>query len=182
MLEELVELMISPDTPNVLNRHWEDNQQQHSGQIWPRLTQCEKEVSDSMVASLLDAQVPIRILLVEDNPISRQLMGDYLEYQGFSVLGLGEGSSFMATVTEFRPHLILLDLKLPDVDGYTLLEQLRSRLEWETLPVIVVSAYAFQTDQQRAFSLGVRQYLIKPVNLSQLKQAITQEFENYSLV
>ncbi|MCU0565652.1 MAG: response regulator [Oculatellaceae cyanobacterium Prado106] len=119
----------------------------------------------------------IRILLIEDNESSRQLMSDYLEYYGYRVFSLAQGADFEAAMAEFRPHVILLDLKLPDVDGFTILQQCQQRLEWARIPVIVVSAFSFQTDQQRALRLGAKRYLVKPVNLSQLTQAITEELD-----
>jgi two-component system, cell cycle response regulator DivK len=122
-----------------------------------------------------------RILLIEDNPSSRQLMSDYLEHHGWQVLSLDQGAEFSASMSQFKPHLVLLDLKLPDTDGYLLLEQLQQHSEWRHIPVIVVSAFAFQSDQERAFRLGARQYLVKPVNLLQLRQAICKEL-GYSIV
>ncbi|QYO62577.1 response regulator [Leptolyngbya sp. 7M] len=122
-----------------------------------------------------------RILLVEDNEASRQLMGDYLEYYGYKVMGLAKGAQFGAAMAQFRPHLVLLDLKLPDVDGYSLLQQRQWHADWLKIPVIVISAFAFQADQQRALKLGASQYLVKPVSLTQLKQSILQEL-NYQLV
>ncbi|MBF2050013.1 MAG: response regulator [Leptolyngbya sp. IPPAS B-1204] len=122
-----------------------------------------------------------RILLVEDNEASRQLMSDYLEYYGYKVMGLAKGAQFGAAMAQFRPHLVLLDLKLPDVDGYSLLQQRQWHADWLEIPVIVISAFAFQADQQRALKLGASQYLVKPVSLTQLKQSILQEL-NYQLV
>jgi DNA-binding response OmpR family regulator len=116
-----------------------------------------------------------RILLVEDNEASRQLMGDYLEYYGYKVLGLAKGALFATAMTQFCPDLVLLDLKLPDIDGYHLLQQRQQCAAWQKVPVIVISAFAFQSDQQRALGLGACQYLVKPVNLTQLKQSIHQE-------
>lgn len=122
-----------------------------------------------------------RILLIEDNDASRQLMSDYLEYHGYKVLAFAKGAAFTRAMTRFRPHLVLLDLKLPDIDGYTLLQQRQWRKDWHEVPVIVISAFAFQADQQRALRLGACQYLVKPVNLNQLKQLICQEL-NYQMV
>lgn len=122
-----------------------------------------------------------RILLVEDNDASRQLMSDYLEYHGYKVLALGKGAAFASAMAQFQPHLVLLDLKLPDIDGYTLLQQRQWRKDWQKVPVIVISAFAFQADQQRALTLGACQYLVKPVNLTQLRQMICQELE-YQMV
>ena len=72
-----------------------------------------------------------RILLVEDNTTSRQLMSDYLEHYGWEVLSLERGSTFNSAMWQFKPHLILLDLKLPDVDGYELLRQVQQHPEWQ---------------------------------------------------
>lgn len=116
-----------------------------------------------------------RILLVEDNEASRQLMSDYLEYYGYKVMALANGSMFASAMMHFSPHLVLLDLKLPDVDGYSLLQQRQWHTDWMKIPVIVISAFAFQNDQQRALKLGACQYLVKPVSLTQLKQVIHQE-------
>lgn len=116
-----------------------------------------------------------RILLIEDNEAGRQLMSDYLEYYGYEVLGLSKGAGFASAMKQFRPDLVLLDLKLPDVDGYSLLQQRQWHKDWHKVPVIVISALAFHADQQLALKLGACQYLVKPVSLPQLKQAICQE-------
>lgn len=116
-----------------------------------------------------------RILLVEDNEISRLLMSDYLEYCGWKVLSLAEGEPFLQTMRQFQPHLVLLDLKLPGVDGFTLLAQAQQIPEWLGIPIIVVSAFAFQTDQQRALNLGARRYLVKPVKPLLLREVIQEE-------
>jgi DNA-binding response OmpR family regulator len=117
----------------------------------------------------------VRILLVEDNDSSRQLMSDYLEYNGYEVLSLAGGTDFDRAIAAFRPHVVLLDLKLPDIDGFTLLRQHQYQPDRFRVPIIVVSAYSFQADQERALNLGARQYLVKPVSLSELNQAIHQE-------
>jgi two-component system, cell cycle response regulator DivK len=123
----------------------------------------------------------IRILLIEDDEVSCQLMTDYLEYCGWQVFGLAQGKKFDAGITQFQPHVILLDLKLSDIDGidgFTILKRMQASAEWRNIPVIVVSACAFPSDQQRALALGARQYLVKPVQLVQLTQAIHQALEN----
>lgn len=128
-----------------------------------------------LAASVSNAQSLIRILLVEDNDTSRQLMSDYLEYQGCQVFSVSRGKLFDSAIAEFQPHLIILDLKLPDIDGYALLQRMQQKPDWFKIPVIVVSAFAFQSDQQRALRLGARQYLVKPVSLTQLRQVICEE-------
>ena len=117
----------------------------------------------------------IRILLVEDNEANRRLMSDYLSYRGYEVFALADGTQLAVTLDEFCPQIILLDLKLPVIDGYMLLEQLQQQDDWKKIPTIVVSAYAFQRDQERALSLGARRYLVKPIRLSQLTDVIREE-------
>lgn len=121
---------------------------------------------------------PSRILLVEDNDLNRQMLDDYLVFCGYQVLSIADGYGFFHVLADFKPHLILLDLRLPDIDGYTLLEQIQQGTEWQHIPVIVVSAFAFRVDQQRALNLGVRRYFVKPVNLTDLKQAIQDEISS----
>jgi two-component system cell cycle response regulator DivK len=121
----------------------------------------------------LNQQSGARILLVEDNEASRQLMSEYLEYYGYRVMTLAKGALFDQAMLQFCPNLVLLDLKLPDIDGFTLLQQRSS--DCLNVPIIVISAFAFQADQQRAFQLGASQYLVKPVSLTQLKQVIRHE-------
>jgi DNA-binding response OmpR family regulator len=123
----------------------------------------------------LNLKTLVRILLVEDNDSSRQLMSDYLEYNGYEVFSLAGGSDFDRAIATFRPHVVLLDLKLPDIDGFTLLKQHQYQPDRLKVPIIVVSAYSFQADQERALNLGARQYLVKPVSLSELNQAIHEE-------
>lgn len=121
-----------------------------------------------------------RILIVEDHEVNRRLLMDYICYLGYQVFTIGEGSTFFQAISQFQPHLILLDLKLPGIDGYTLLQLLQQQSDWQKVPVIVVSAYAFKADRERALSLGAKRYFVKPVNLAQLRQAIQEELQEMS--
>lgn len=116
-----------------------------------------------------------RILLVEDDDANRQLMEDYLNHHDYVVSSIATGLDFPQIVVDFQPDLILLDLKLPDVSGYSLLEQLQENPILSRIPVIVISAFAFRAEQKRALELGARQYFIKPLNLMNLRQSIEQE-------
>lgn len=119
-----------------------------------------------------------RILIVEDNSLNRQMLEDYLVFCGYCVLSLPSGDNFFEQIAAFHPHLILLDLKLPGIDGYTLLAQLKVNLNYQHIPVIIVSAYAFRVDKQRAFNLGACRYFIKPIDLTDLKTAIYDELSD----
>ncbi|MEC4819205.1 MAG: response regulator [Scytonema sp. PMC 1069.18] len=116
-----------------------------------------------------------RILLIEDNAANRMLLSDYLSYCKYDVQSLSEASNFFCTLEVFKPELIILDLKLPDIDGYTLLEQMQQQSHLCNVPTIVVSAFAFKADQERALRLGARRYFVKPINLQEFILAIEEE-------
>ncbi|HEY9624728.1 MAG TPA: response regulator [Crinalium sp.] len=118
-----------------------------------------------------------RILLVEDNDIHRLLTEEFFKHQGYAVLGLHDGNDFFSTLSTFQPDLVVLDLKLPGIDGFTLLEQLQPT-EWKSVPIIVVSAYTLSSEKQRALDLGVRRYLTKPINLEVLGRFVESELSN----
>ncbi|QLE50880.1 response regulator [Nostoc sp. C057] len=116
-----------------------------------------------------------RILLVEDHYLNRLLLSDYLSYCGYDVQSLSEGSTFFSTIDKFKPDLMLLDLKLPDIDGYSLLKQVQQKPDVSKIPIIVVSAFAFKADQELAMSLGARRYFVKPLKLKDLILTIEKE-------
>ena len=112
-----------------------------------------------------------RILVIEDNEMHCLITQDCLESEGYRVMSLFSGLYFWQALADFQPDLVLLDLKLPGVDGFTSLEQLRTSA-WSALPVIVISAYAFQKEKQRALNLGAQVYLTKPIRLEALLQVV----------
>lgn len=115
-----------------------------------------------------------RILIVEDNHAVRLLFSEYLLTCGYQVMAVGDGLNLLSYLQEFQPDLLILDLGLPDIDGFTLLQQLGKEEQWQTLPVVVVTGYSFRADYQRASNLGARAYLVKPIRLNQLAQTIKQ--------
>ncbi|KOP25134.1 chemotaxis protein CheY [Hapalosiphon sp. MRB220] len=116
-----------------------------------------------------------KILLIEDNDINRMLLSDYLSYCRYEVQSFSEGSTFFEAIETFQPDLILLDLKLPDIDGYSLLAQKQQKANLKYIPIFVVSAFAFKADQEKAVRLGARRYFVKPINLTELVMAIEEE-------
>ncbi|MGF1677440.1 MAG: PleD family two-component system response regulator, partial [Rivularia sp. (in: cyanobacteria)] len=99
-----------------------------------------------------------KVLLVEDNDANRMLLSDCLNFCGYEVKSLSNGSRFFSTVETFQPDLIVLDLKLPDIDGYLLLEKMQQNSQTAKIPVIIVSGLAFKSDCKKAISLGARRY------------------------
>jgi CheY-like chemotaxis protein len=113
-----------------------------------------------------------RILVIEDDYANRLFFSEYLIFCGFEVLALADGLDMEVQLKTFQPHLLVLDIGLPELNGYTLLSQLRKSQHWRNLPVVVVSGYAFAEDQRKAFDLGAQKYLVKPVRLRELFSTI----------
>lgn len=113
-----------------------------------------------------------RILLIEDDYGNRVLFSDFLEHCGYRVLPLADGNNCMQMMHEFMPHLVLLDIKLPQVDGLTLIRTIRNHPKFKHLPILVVSGYAFQSDRQRAIAAGANDYMVKPIMPTSLNSKI----------
>ena len=118
-----------------------------------------------------------RLLLLEDHPLNRTLFAEYLCHHGFHVHAIADGKHFFETLEQFQPQIIILDLKLPHIDGFTILEQIRQSADWQHVPVLIVSALSFSLDRQRAMNLGAQDYFVKPVDLRSLLDTINQHFE-----
>lgn len=104
------------------------------------------------------------ILVVEDNPLNRELVVDLLEGAGYTVLQADEGVGLLERVKADQPGLILLDLQLPGLDGVTLARQLKADPATREIPVVAMTAYARLEDQERAMAAGCDGYLCKPLD------------------
>lgn len=101
------------------------------------------------------------ILIIEDDEFLRALTAKRLEKEGFKVSAAVDGESGLAAVAELRPTLVLLDLLLPGVNGFEVLERLKTNPELKTIPVIVFSNLGERADIERAQQLGADDFLIK---------------------
>lgn len=115
------------------------------------------------------------ILVVEDDPILKNLLGHTFAGK-YQTLYAGDGNEALALFEQYKPALVLLDLMLPTVDGFAVLEQLRARSdEGRTVPVIVVSNLDQQSDRDRVMQLGANAYLVKAeVEIDEIVKKIEQ--------
>ncbi len=113
------------------------------------------------------------ILVVEDDPILKNLLGHTLAGK-YQTLYASDGNEAIALLEQNRPKLILLDLMLPTVDGFAVLQAIRSRTDdLKDVPVIVVSNLGQQTDIDRVKAMGANDYLVKAeVPVEQIVQKI----------
>jgi len=117
---------------------------------------------------------PKTILIVEDDPFSRELVTDLLTVTGYRVLEAADGRGLLERVKQERPDLILLDLQLPGVDGFTLARRLKADPETRAIPVLALTAYAQSEDRIRALQAGCDGYLPKPLNTQGLVQTVAR--------
>jgi DNA-binding response OmpR family regulator len=102
------------------------------------------------------------VLLVEDEDQLRRVMKDLLEREGYRVAEARDGAQALDEVDRHAPDLIMLDLNLPGLDGYGVLQRLRSRPSTSEIPVIVLTAKGDEDNEVRVFQLGADDFLTKP--------------------
>lgn len=106
------------------------------------------------------------VLLIEDNEKLARGLQSNLEFEGYDVLSAGDGASGLTLARERRPDIIVLDLMLPDTDGYRVLRTLRD--DGDTTPVLVLTALGEEADKVRGFRFGADDYVTKPFGLMEL--------------
>lgn len=113
-----------------------------------------------------------RILLVEDNEMNRDMLSRRLERRGFeiSIAVDGRQGVEMATVGGF--DLVLMDMSLPEIDGWEATRQLRAAPATQKLPIIALTAHAMAGDRERALEAGANDYDTKPIDLARLLEKI----------
>jgi len=109
-----------------------------------------------------------RVLLVEDNEAIRGAFSILLEESGYHVLAAASGAEALAEAGARGPHLILLDLGLPDMSGLEVARALRARADTRDTPIIALTGRALETDEEACRAAGCTDYLTKPINTEQL--------------
>ena len=113
-----------------------------------------------------------RILLVEDDLLNREMIGRYLQIQGFEVITAVDGAEAVAMAYSQLPDLILMDMGLPILSGWQATAQLKAALATRTIPIVALTAYAMAEDRDRAYTVGCDEFETKPVNFLRLKAKI----------
>jgi CheY-like chemotaxis protein len=110
----------------------------------------------------------IPILIVDDNPSNTKLLAFLLTTKGYEVRTAGNANEVIATLAQWTPRLILMDIQLPGMDGLTLTRQLKADPATSHIPIIAATAYAMKGDEQRALAAGCNGYISKPIDTRQL--------------
>src|SRR5262249_29847715 len=118
-----------------------------------------------------------KALVVEDEKELGELLGEHLRRWGYEPTLLTEGTPAVPWVREHQPSLILLDLLLPDVDGFSICETLKLDRDTNLIPIIMVTALSGQQDKVKGLQVGANRYLTKPFTTEQLRREIQHAFE-----
>ena len=113
-----------------------------------------------------------RVLVVEDDLAIQLLIAETLRTGGYETLTATSGEAGLATASEHRPHLVLLDIGLPGIDGFEVLEQLKADPELSEIPVIMVTAWAEPDFMERALEAGALDYVRKPFAVDDLLERV----------
>lgn len=103
----------------------------------------------------------VKILLVEDDLMIVEMYKNRLEEEGFEVLTTDKGSKVLEIASKEKPDIILLDVILPEIDGFSVLEMLKNDSQTKNIPVMMLTNLGQEGDQNKGMNLGATQYFIK---------------------
>jgi len=109
-----------------------------------------------------------KLLLVEDNEMNRDMLSRRLARRGYEVLIAVDGAEGIASATEHRPDLILMDMSLPVLDGWESTRRLKQQPETQGIPVLALTAHAMAGERDKAMAAGCNDYDTKPVDFARL--------------
>jgi two-component system, cell cycle response regulator DivK len=115
-----------------------------------------------------------QILVVEDNEKNMKLFRDVLQATGYRTLEASTAGSALALAVEHSPALVLMDIRLPDMDGMEALRRLRTDARTSGIPALAVTAQAMKGDRERFIEAGFNGYLSKPVDVDELLNAVAR--------
>lgn len=115
---------------------------------------------------------PRHVLVVEDNAINQKILAVMLRKRGFEVEVAGDGAEALRKLAVGRYGLVLMDLQMPQVDGYEATRRIRANPLTADVPVVAVTAYAMNGEKEKCLAAGMNGYLAKPVDQAELLAAV----------
>lgn len=123
---------------------------------------------------MTEFEVREKILVVEDSKEIRNLLGEILEDEGYQVFYAENGLQALEQVPQVRPQLILMDLSLPEVDGWEVVQRLRATPDFITIPIIAITAHATKSDREKALEIGCNGYISKPFEIDIMLKCVAE--------
>ena len=113
------------------------------------------------------------ILYIEDTFENRILIRRVLQAEGFTVVEAENATHALEVINDVDPDLILIDVNMPDMDGYTLTSHLRTIPKLASIPIVALTANVMRGDRERSLAVGCDDYIQKPINVDTLPQQIS---------
>jgi two-component system, cell cycle response regulator DivK len=113
-----------------------------------------------------------KVLIVEDNVLNMRLFNDLLEAHGYTTLQVMDGLEVLQIARLHRPDLILMDIQLPVVSGLEITKRLKADEELRGIPVLAVTAFAMQGDEEKIRQAGCDDYMTKPISIAGFMKAV----------
>jgi CheY-like chemotaxis protein len=118
-----------------------------------------------LVTAGAETQATCLVLIVEDNEKNLKLARDLLRVKGYRTVEAVDGGAGIALAAQFHPAIVLMDIQLPDMDGWEALHQLRANPSTADIPVVAVTAFAMEGDRERFLKGGFDGYITKPIDV-----------------
>lgn len=115
-----------------------------------------------------------KVLVVDDNPVSRELVREVLQSPGIEVLEAADGQEALDRIAASAPDLVLLDLRMPGMGGFSVLQAIRQNPRLRSLRVLAFTAHAMRGDREKALAAGFDGYITKPIHASILRRQVDQ--------
>ena len=115
-----------------------------------------------------------RILVVEDQPDNRKIIRDVFAPSGYEIIEAENGEEALAAIAKARPDLILMDIQLPIMDGYTATRRIKADPALHSIPIIAVISYALSGEEKKARAAGCDDYIPKPYSPRELLAKVRQ--------
>lgn len=115
-----------------------------------------------------------KVLIVDDNSASRDLLRAILKGFQFEIVEACHGQQALDRIRQERPDLVLLDIDMPVLDGYGVVRVIRQDAHFAELPIVAVTAYAMDSDREKALAAGFTAYVTKPVRAASLRKQVKE--------
>jgi len=119
----------------------------------------------------------VQILYIEDDPSNRLLVRRILEAEGYSVAEAVGGFAGLELAAQMKPDLVLLDINLPEIDGYDLARRFRETPGLEKVPILALTANVMKGDRERSLEAGCDGYIQKPIDVDWLPEQVKEALQ-----
>lgn len=126
--------------------------------------------------------MPLLILIADDDPGVSLAVSDYLELQGYNTITAANGQAALELLTSHHPHLLISDIRMPGLDGYELVRQVRQQPQFRILPVIFLTERGSTAERVRGYQAGCDAYLPKPFEMVELGAVIRNLLERTQII